>query len=164
MYAAVLFLGGTNTAAVQSVVAIERTVFYRERAAGMYSALPYAFAQVKENNWKRIIKKKTLILWFAAKIICIFIWCPAGGCRDNLCCYPNFCLHSYPLLNDWIPLATWKVLVVLHIYLDVLYVLHIVWDDGYSSDSWPPNCCHCYVLLRKLLEPVLWFPHPKASK
>ncbi|KAL6327277.1 hypothetical protein AAG906_017834 [Vitis piasezkii] len=28
------------------VVAIERTVFYRERAAGMYSALPYAFAQV----------------------------------------------------------------------------------------------------------------------
>ncbi|KVI07423.1 hypothetical protein Ccrd_014197 [Cynara cardunculus var. scolymus] len=46
MYAAVLFLGGTNTSAVQSVVAIERTVFYREKAAGMYSALPYAFAQV----------------------------------------------------------------------------------------------------------------------
>ncbi|KAA8539163.1 hypothetical protein F0562_025855 [Nyssa sinensis] len=46
MYSAVLFLGGTNTSAVQSVVAIERTVFYRERAAGMYSALPYAFAQV----------------------------------------------------------------------------------------------------------------------
>ncbi|KAK1396576.1 hypothetical protein POM88_006439 [Heracleum sosnowskyi] len=46
MYAAVLFLGGTNTSAVQSVVAIERTVFYRERAAGMYSPLPYAFAQV----------------------------------------------------------------------------------------------------------------------
>ncbi|KAF5780017.1 putative ABC-2 type transporter [Helianthus annuus] len=45
MYAAVLFLGGTNTSAVQSVVAIERTVFYREKAAGMYSALPYAFAQ-----------------------------------------------------------------------------------------------------------------------
>lgn len=48
MYAAVLFLGGTNTSAVQSVVAIERTVFYRERAAGMYSPLPYAFAQVKK--------------------------------------------------------------------------------------------------------------------
>lgn len=46
MYAAVLFLGGTNTSAVQSVVAIERTVFYREKAAGMFSALPYAFAQV----------------------------------------------------------------------------------------------------------------------
>ncbi|KAF4379723.1 hypothetical protein F8388_023740 [Cannabis sativa] len=45
-YSAVLFLGATNTSAVQSVVAIERTVFYRERAAGMYSELPYAFAQV----------------------------------------------------------------------------------------------------------------------
>ncbi|GMI90397.1 pleiotropic drug resistance 6, PLEIOTROPIC DRUG RESISTANCE 6, ATP-binding cassette G34 [Hibiscus trionum] len=46
MYSAVLFLGATNTSAVQSIVAIERTVFYRERAAGMYSPLPYAFAQV----------------------------------------------------------------------------------------------------------------------
>ncbi|KAF8009455.1 hypothetical protein BT93_J0445 [Corymbia citriodora subsp. variegata] len=45
-HAAVLFLGATNASAVQSVVAIERTVFYRERAAGMYSELPYAFAQV----------------------------------------------------------------------------------------------------------------------
>lgn len=52
MYAAVLFLGGTNTSAVQSVVAIERTVFYRERAAGMFSALPYAFAQVKKEPAK----------------------------------------------------------------------------------------------------------------
>ena len=55
MYAAVLFLGGTNTAAVQSVVAIERTVFYRERAAGMYSALPYALAQVKEDRIEPIL-------------------------------------------------------------------------------------------------------------
>ncbi|XP_059597445.1 pleiotropic drug resistance protein 2 [Vitis vinifera] len=46
MFSAVFFLGTTNTAAVQPVVAIERTVFYRERAAGMYSALSYAFAQV----------------------------------------------------------------------------------------------------------------------
>ncbi|RVW54373.1 Pleiotropic drug resistance protein 2 [Vitis vinifera] len=45
-YAAVLFLGATNATSVQSVVAVERTVFYRERAAGMYSELPYAFAQV----------------------------------------------------------------------------------------------------------------------
>ncbi|KAH0996901.1 hypothetical protein GBA52_020765 [Prunus armeniaca] len=45
-YSAVLFLGAGNASAVQSVIAIERTVFYRERAAGMYSELPYAFAQV----------------------------------------------------------------------------------------------------------------------
>ncbi|PPS17338.1 hypothetical protein GOBAR_AA03233 [Gossypium barbadense] len=46
MYAAVLFIGFQNAASVQPVVAVERTVFYRERAAGMYSALPYAFGQV----------------------------------------------------------------------------------------------------------------------
>nr|GFC68587.1 pleiotropic drug resistance protein 1-like [Tanacetum cinerariifolium] len=46
MYGAVLFLGIQNASAVQPVVDIERTVFYRERAAGMYSALPYAFSQV----------------------------------------------------------------------------------------------------------------------
>ena len=51
-YAAVLFLGATNATSVQSVVAVERTVFYRERAAGMYSELPYAFAQV----WDKIVQ------------------------------------------------------------------------------------------------------------
>ncbi|KAJ4705159.1 Pleiotropic drug resistance ABC transporter [Melia azedarach] len=46
MYSAVLFLGSANANTVQAVVATERTVFYRERAAVMYSALAYAFAQV----------------------------------------------------------------------------------------------------------------------
>ncbi|KAJ7527147.1 hypothetical protein O6H91_16G039300 [Diphasiastrum complanatum] len=46
MYAAVLFIGVNNSSSVQPVVGIERTVFYRERAAGMYSAFPYAFGQV----------------------------------------------------------------------------------------------------------------------
>ncbi|XP_048326082.2 pleiotropic drug resistance protein 1-like [Ziziphus jujuba] len=46
MYAAVFFLGIQNASSVQPVVAIERTVFYREKAAGMYSDFPYAFAQV----------------------------------------------------------------------------------------------------------------------
>ncbi|XP_043699337.1 ABC transporter G family member 39-like isoform X2 [Telopea speciosissima] len=46
MYTAVLFIGIINASSVQPVVAVERTVFYREKAAGMYSALPYALAQV----------------------------------------------------------------------------------------------------------------------
>ncbi|XP_077211849.1 ABC transporter G family member 31-like isoform X1 [Tasmannia lanceolata] len=46
MYAAILFIGITNATAVQPVVSIERLVSYRERAAGMYSALPFAFALV----------------------------------------------------------------------------------------------------------------------
>ncbi|KAK4487758.1 hypothetical protein RD792_005567 [Penstemon davidsonii] len=45
MYVAILFLGFQYSSTVQPVVAIERTVFYRERAAGMYSAFPYAFSQ-----------------------------------------------------------------------------------------------------------------------
>ncbi|XP_061350153.1 pleiotropic drug resistance protein 2-like isoform X1 [Gastrolobium bilobum] len=46
MYSAVFFLGGSNTSSVQPVVATERTVLYRERAAGMYSEMPYAIGQV----------------------------------------------------------------------------------------------------------------------
>lgn len=50
MYASVLFLGMKYAAMVQPVVSVERTVFYRERAAGMYSSMPYAFAQVIYNS------------------------------------------------------------------------------------------------------------------
>ncbi|KAL6633629.1 hypothetical protein ACP70R_026300 [Stipagrostis hirtigluma subsp. patula] len=46
MYAAVIFIGMQNGQTVQPIVEVERMVFYREKAAGMYSALPYAFAQV----------------------------------------------------------------------------------------------------------------------
>ncbi|KAH6758772.1 pleiotropic drug resistance 12 [Perilla frutescens var. frutescens] len=45
MYTSVFFLGVQIATSVQPVVAVERTVFYRERAAGSYSALPYAFGQ-----------------------------------------------------------------------------------------------------------------------
>lgn len=53
MYAAVLFVGINNCSTVQPIVATERTVFYRETAAGMYSALPYAMAQVKKTKNKK---------------------------------------------------------------------------------------------------------------
>ncbi|GJS82152.1 pleiotropic drug resistance protein 1-like protein [Tanacetum coccineum] len=47
MYAAILFIiVQTATSVLPPVVSIEQTVFYRERAAGMYSTLPYAFGQV----------------------------------------------------------------------------------------------------------------------
>ncbi|KAJ9568576.1 hypothetical protein OSB04_004542 [Centaurea solstitialis] len=46
MYSAVFFVGINNCQTIQPVIATERTVFYREKAAGMYSALPYAMAQV----------------------------------------------------------------------------------------------------------------------
>ncbi|XP_019195429.1 PREDICTED: pleiotropic drug resistance protein 1-like isoform X4 [Ipomoea nil] len=46
MYAAVLFIGTLNAFTVEQVVVVERTVFYRERAAGMYSTMPFAFAMI----------------------------------------------------------------------------------------------------------------------
>ncbi|KAL1818654.1 hypothetical protein ACET3Z_013523 [Daucus carota] len=46
MYSAVTFIGIQNASSVQPVVAVEKTVFYRERAAGMYSSMAYALAQV----------------------------------------------------------------------------------------------------------------------
>ncbi|KAG0495112.1 hypothetical protein HPP92_006106 [Vanilla planifolia] len=46
MYLSVLFVGFCNCATVQPFVAKERTVYYREKAAGLYSALPYALSQV----------------------------------------------------------------------------------------------------------------------
>lgn len=46
LYSACIFLGVSNSSSVQPVVSVERTVYYRERAAKMYSSLPYAVAQV----------------------------------------------------------------------------------------------------------------------
>lgn len=48
LYAACLFLGVNNASSVQPVVSTERTVYYRERAAKMYSSFPYAAAQVSQ--------------------------------------------------------------------------------------------------------------------
>ncbi|KAH7290028.1 hypothetical protein KP509_30G029300 [Ceratopteris richardii] len=46
LYSAVIFLGTTNANMIQPVAGFERVVFYRERAAGMYSSFSYAFAQL----------------------------------------------------------------------------------------------------------------------
>lgn len=47
LYSSVMFLGVNNSSSVQPIISVERTVFYRERAAGMYSPFPYALAQVR---------------------------------------------------------------------------------------------------------------------
>uniref|UniRef100_A0A803MQJ2 ABC transporter domain-containing protein n=1 Tax=Chenopodium quinoa TaxID=63459 RepID=A0A803MQJ2_CHEQI len=46
MFSTILFLGGTSALNVQAVVASERAIFYREKAARMYSALPFTLAQL----------------------------------------------------------------------------------------------------------------------
>lgn len=46
MFMSVVEMGVKNTFAVMPVISVERTVFCRERAAGMYSTMAYALAQV----------------------------------------------------------------------------------------------------------------------
>lgn len=66
MYAAVFFVGSMNASSVQPVVSIERAIFYCERVAGMYSALPYAFCQVAIETFYNAIQTAiySLILYF----------------------------------------------------------------------------------------------------
>lgn len=45
-YGSALFLGLVNCSTLQPVVAMEKAVFYRERASGMYSSIAYVVAQV----------------------------------------------------------------------------------------------------------------------
>ncbi|VAI89908.1 unnamed protein product [Triticum turgidum subsp. durum] len=81
MYTAVMFVGINNCATVQPIVSIERTVFYRERAAGMYSALPYAIAQVvmeipyvfvQTSYYTLIVYAMMSFQWTAAKFFWFF--------------------------------------------------------------------------------------------
>ncbi|CAI5534888.1 unnamed protein product [Closterium sp. Naga37s-1] len=45
LYTAALFLGWSNLGSIQPMLAVERSIYYRERGAGMYGAIPYALAQ-----------------------------------------------------------------------------------------------------------------------
>ncbi|KAI4329206.1 hypothetical protein L6164_021496 [Bauhinia variegata] len=81
LYSSVMFMGIENCSTVQPVVAIERTVFYRERAAGMYAALPYAIAQVvteipyvfvQTTYYSLIVYAMVAFEWTAAKFCWFF--------------------------------------------------------------------------------------------
>lgn len=46
LFICTLFMGIYNAIGIIPVLALERPVFYRERAVGMYAAVPFALAQV----------------------------------------------------------------------------------------------------------------------
>lgn len=50
VYAASLLIGIMMSTTVQPMIGTERAVFYREKASGMYSAVPYAVSQVYPQN------------------------------------------------------------------------------------------------------------------
>ncbi|CAI5462934.1 unnamed protein product [Closterium sp. Yama58-4] len=45
LYTTALFLGWSNLASIQPVLAVEQVIYYRECGAGMYGPVPYALAQ-----------------------------------------------------------------------------------------------------------------------
>ena len=47
-YGSALFLGFMNCNSLQPVVAMERVVFYREKASGMYSSMAFVIGQVSQ--------------------------------------------------------------------------------------------------------------------
>nr|KAJ0208199.1 hypothetical protein LSAT_V11C500275870 [Lactuca sativa] len=100
MYAAVLFIGTQNSSSVQPVVAVERTVFYREKAAGMYSPLSYAFAQITCYS---------------------FPFAGSGGTTIRVC--TNISIRCPSVCNDWISVDICQILLYLFfMYLSLLYM------------------------------------------
>lgn len=51
MYGITIFTGINNSQSAMPFVAVERSVMYRERFAGMYSPWAYSFAQVNQTNY-----------------------------------------------------------------------------------------------------------------
>lgn len=100
MYAAVIFVGINNCQTVQPIVAVERTVFYRERAAGMYAPLPYALAQVSGLIY---FKEQFYFLVFVACYEAIALsrypyanaFLIAGLLRNTICVFPNCLLLTH---------------------------------------------------------------------
>ncbi|XP_028778960.1 ABC transporter G family member 29-like isoform X2 [Neltuma alba] len=84
MFSAVQFVGVNNCSTIQPVVGVERTVFYREKAAGMYAGLPYAIAQVvieipyifiQCTYYSIIVYSMIAFEWTAAKFFWFYFIC-----------------------------------------------------------------------------------------
>ncbi|KAJ0986405.1 hypothetical protein J5N97_004761 [Dioscorea zingiberensis] len=81
MSTAEAIVGYINCSTAIPIVSMERTVFYRERSAGMYSALPYAIAQVvveipfvliQALYYSLLIYSMMAFQWTAAKFLWFF--------------------------------------------------------------------------------------------
>lgn len=84
LYFCTFFIGILNSLVVQPVAAAERTVFYRERAARMYSVIPYVLSMV------RLISGISVESPSSRRQVlrgCLYDWlllCFAGACGGDL--------------------------------------------------------------------------------
>lgn len=157
MYGTTLFVGFMNGSSVQPVVAVERTVFYRERAAGMYSAFPYAFGQVKTifNN------VRLFIFWISGHDIHLLL----AGCHwTPLWVGSGYHIRDHSLFDDWIWVDWCQILLVplLHVLLATL--LHIPWHDGRGPNTKLSNGRNHLLRILRHLEHFFWCICPSASK
>lgn len=99
LYSACIFLGVSNSSSVQPVVSVERTVYYRERAAKMYSSLPYAVAQVL-SSFMALYDFEITVFALSNCLLLPFCLTCAGTGRDslhfgtNLYIWHNYILHD----------------------------------------------------------------------
>lgn len=154
MYSAVLFLGATNASAVQAVVAIERTVFYREKAAGMYSALPYALAQVtKPESYTKFL----MFFLLVPNDLNLLLFNSTGGYRIDLYCDSDIGLRCYPLFHDRIWVGDWEIRIFLLLHNGLLHLLCDVWNDARLTYTRSWSCRNFDGLLSQLVEFICRF-------
>ncbi len=159
LYASTLFLGASNTLTVQPVVAVERTVFYRERAAGMYSTLPYSFAQVLCNTISPLVYLRWVVktrvfpnqsiaeraqwqtyLRFQQSIWCVFGWNFAGDSGIALCISAIINLWNSRIFNGSIWMDSCQVLPLPFLPLFHTLSLHVL---GHVDSCPYPKCSSC---------------------
>ena len=167
MYAAVLFIGVMNCTSVQPVVAVERTVFYRERAAGMYSAFPYAFGQVSV-----LIQINQFQAFFFPTGCCVIeswtvitINFSVAGCHwTSIHTCSGYRIWGHSLLDDWVWVDSSQILLVPLLHVLHAALLHILRHDGCWPHTELPHCINHFVGILCHLESLLRIHHPPTGK
>lgn len=127
----------------------------------MYSALPYAIAQV---NLHLQYHRRTYSLFNNKMFFFTIYGCDAGCGRNPICVHPGHVLHCDSVLHDEFPMDSSQVsLVLLHIIL-LLLILHLLRNDDCFYLTKPSSCRNLRSDILFRVQPLLWFLHPKTCK
>lgn len=165
MYACTLFVGVNNTSTIQPIIGVERTIFYRERAARMYTAIPYALSQV-------CIFAHAALCFCVHTLECAWIWkleikrnhwvnftaetAPHWGALQF---HANVATCWHPVPHDFFSMDGHQILLVLLLCIHLISLLHLFWYDACGGIT---ECCGGFGYrwcLSELLEPLLRLPH-----
>lgn len=162
MYGSVLFVGINNCSTVQPIVAVERTVFYRERAAGMYSALPYALAQVGSPiSYKELWQLCSIFLGKENNVLSNWY---AGDCGNSIRVCSNYILYTSCVCHGVLWMDSCQILLVLFYLLLLLPLLHILRHDDCIPHAKPPSSSYFCSSFLFPLQSFLRLLYPKTCK